>query len=61
MGRSLMINIGGLKFGDPICDYCDDGCLSIARLQYQHPNGERYWINVCGECRLSMHEWEVKS
>jgi hypothetical protein len=56
-----MINIGGLKFGDPICDYCDDGCLSIARLQYQHPNGERYWINVCGECRLSMYEWEVKS
>ena len=42
-----------------ICDLCDKW-HAIWFLTYEHPNAERYSVNVCVFCKQKNVEWEVK-
>jgi hypothetical protein len=46
--------------GLPDCDACDGLWQAIFKRQYAHPNGERYWMNVCVFCARKNSEYEVK-
>jgi len=61
MGRSLIMSKPQMKVaGLPDCDACDGRWQALYKRQYQHPNGERYWINVCVFCARKNSEYEVK-
>jgi len=44
----------------PDCDACDVW-KTIYKRQYAHPNGERYWMNVCVACARKNSDFEVQS
>jgi hypothetical protein len=46
--------------GLPDCDACDGRWQALYKRQYGHPNGERYWMNVCVFCARKNSEFEVK-
>ena len=46
--------------GLPDCDACDGRWQAIFKRQYQHPNGERYWMNICVFCSPKHSQFEVK-
>jgi hypothetical protein len=43
------------------CDACDGRWQAIFKRQYQHANGERYWMNMCVFCLPKHQDFEVKS
>ncbi len=47
--------------GLPDCQACDGRWQAIYKRQYQHSNGERYWMNMCVFCLPKHSEFEVKS
>jgi hypothetical protein len=55
--------ISNVKLGTlPHCDACDGWVNQSAfRRQYAHPNGERYWMNICVFCLPKHAEFEVQS
>jgi hypothetical protein len=62
MGRSLIMKISNTKVaGLPDCDACDGRWQALYKRQYQHPNGERYWMNMCVFCARKNWDFEVKS
>jgi hypothetical protein len=42
------------------CVACDGRWQAIFKRQYQHPNGERYWMDICVFCLPKYSEFEVK-
>ena len=46
--------------GLPDCDACDGRWQAIYKRQYQHANGERYWMNMCVFCLPKHADFEVK-
>jgi hypothetical protein len=40
------------------CDLCNAPALH--KRLYQHPNGERYWMNICVLCAPKHADFEVK-
>lgn len=44
----------------PDCDACDGNFQAIYKRQYQHSNGERYWMNICVFCLPKNSDYEVK-
>ena len=50
-----------LPKGLPNCDFCNGQKNGLHRRQYKHPNGERYWVNVCVVCARKNWDFEVKS
>jgi hypothetical protein len=51
------IKVAGL----PDCDACDGRWQALYKRQYEHPNGERYWMNVCVFCARKNWDFEVQS
>ena len=47
--------------GLPDCDAFDGRWQAIYKRQYQHSNGERYWMNMCVFCLPKHGDFEVKS
>ena len=52
----VMTKVTGL----PDCVACDGRWQAIFKRQYQHPNGERYWMDICVFCLPKHSEFEVK-
>jgi hypothetical protein len=44
----------------PDCQACDGRWQAIFKRQYQHPNGERYWMDICVFCLPKHADFEVK-
>jgi hypothetical protein len=47
--------------GLPDCQACDGRWQAIFKRQYQHSNGERYWMDICVFCLPKHADFEVKS
>jgi hypothetical protein len=61
MGGSLIMNKPQVKVaGLPDCGACEGRWQAIYKRQYQHPNGERYWLDVCVFCLRQNSDYEVK-
>jgi hypothetical protein len=43
----------------PNCDLCD--AAALYKREYQHSNGERYWMNVCRFCSFKNADFQVQS
>jgi hypothetical protein len=46
--------------GLPDCEACG-GFHAIFKKQYQLPNGDRYWMDVCVFCSGKNRDFEVQS
>jgi hypothetical protein len=46
--------------GLPDCGACEGRWQAIYKRQYEHPNGERYWMDVCVFCLRQHSDFEVK-
>ena len=44
----------------PDCQACDGRWQAAFKRQYEHPNGERYWMDICVYCLPKHAEFEVK-
>ena len=44
----------------PDCVACDGRFQAVFKRQYEHPNGERYWMDICVYCLPKHAEFEVK-
>ena len=47
--------------GLPDSDASDGRWHAIFKREYAHPNGERYWMNICVFCLPKHAEFEVQS
>jgi hypothetical protein len=47
--------------GLPDCEACDGRWQAIFKKQYQLPNGDRYWMDVCVFCSGKNRDFEVQS